>query len=241
MKKIRLDRYLANCGIGSRKDVKSLIQKRCVLVDGIPIKDSGYSVTPSESEVIVNGQKVLYKEFLYLMMNKPPGVISATTDKKHTTVIDLLPESWSHRNLFPVGRLDKDTEGLLILTDDGVLAHKLLSPKNHVPKTYYAIIDGEVTSRDVELFEYGIQLEDDFTTLPAKLSILESGKESKVNVTIYEGKFHQVKRMFEAVGKKVIYLKRISMGDLKLDESLAVGEVRELKDEEVILLKKSIE
>lgn len=127
------------------------------------------------------------------------------------------------------------------MTDDGVLAHKLLSPKNHVPKTYYAIIDGEVTSRDVELFEYGIQLEDDFTTLPAKLSILESGKESKVNVTIYEGKFHQVKRMFEAVGKKVIYLKRISMGDLKLDENLAVGEVRELKDEEVILLKKSIE
>lgn len=241
MKKMRLDRYLANCGIGSRKEVRHIIREGRVLVDNIPVKDANYQVMPNESEIAVDGQRVIYKQFVYLMMNKPPGVISATNDNKHSTVIDLVSEPWSHRKLFPVGRLDKDTEGLLILTDDGLLAHKLLSPKKQVPKTYYAVVEGKVTEQDIELFKQGIQLEENFTTLPSELFILESNGHSKVNITIYEGKFHQIKRMFEAVGKKVIYLKRISMGNLKLDESLSLGEFRELREEEINLLKKSVE
>mgnify|MGYP001160545815 FL=1 len=241
MEKIRLDRYLANCGIGSRKEVRHIIKKGIVLVDGTPVKDPNYKVMPNKSEIVVDGQRIIYKQFIYLMMNKPPGVISATSDSKHTTVIDLVSESWAHRNLFPVGRLDKDTEGLLILTDDGLLAHKLLSPKNRVPKTYYAVVEGKVTEQDVETFKRGIQLEEDFTTLPSELAILEANNNSKVHITIYEGKFHQIKRMFEAVGKKVIYLKRISMGNLKLDEKLGLGEFRELRDEEIELLQKSVE
>lgn len=241
MKKMRLDRYLASCGIGSRKEVKNIIRKGRVLVDNIPVKDSNYQVVPNESEVVVDGQRIVYKQFVYLMMNKPAGVISATSDNKCTTVIDLISESWAHRDLFPVGRLDKDTEGLLILTDDGLLAHKLLSPKKLVPKTYYAVIEGKVTNQDVELFKQGIQLEEDFTTLPSQLAILESNDISKVYITIYEGKFHQIKRMFEAVSKKVMYLKRISMGNLKLDENLSPGEFRELREEEIDLLKKSVE
>jgi len=241
MKKMRLDRYLASCGIGSRKEVKNIIRKGRVLVDNIPVKDSNYQVVPNESEVVVDGQRIVYKQFVYLMMNKPAGVISATSDNKCTTVIDLISESWAHRDLFPVGRLDKDTEGLLILTDDGLLTHKLLSPKKLVPKTYYAVIEGKVTNQDVELFKQGIQLEEDFTTLPSQLAILESNDISKVYITIYEGKFHQIKRMFEAVSKKVMYLKRISMGNLKLDENLSPGEFRELREEEIDLLKKSVE
>ncbi|NLB41579.1 MAG: pseudouridine synthase, partial [Clostridiales bacterium] len=171
--------------------------------------------------------------FHYLMMNKPPGVISATWDRDTKTVIDLLSEPYNKFDLFPVGRLDKDTEGLLLLTNDGQLAHKLLSPKKQVPKTYYAEVSGKVVEYDIITFQQGIPLESDFTTLPAELVIIEAGDISKVLVTLYEGKFHQVKRMFEAIEKNVLYLKRISMGNLKLDDNLPLGEYKELTEEEM--------
>lgn len=167
------------------------------------------------------------------MMNKPPGVISATEDLRDETVIDLLEPLHQHFQPFPVGRLDKDTEGLLLLTNDGVLAHNLLSPKKHVPKVYYAQIEGVVTEEDAEKFANGVELDDGYVTKPGKLVILKSAQQSEIELTIQEGKFHQVKRMFEAVGKRVTYLKRISMGSLTLDENLALGEYRELTTEEL--------
>ncbi|KAF6510537.1 Ribosomal small subunit pseudouridine synthase A [Geobacillus stearothermophilus] len=171
------------------------------------------------------------------MMNKPSGVVSATEDAVEETVVDLLEEEDRAFSPFPVGRLDKDTEGLLLLTNDGQLAHQLLSPKKHVPKTYFAVVDGEVTEADVAAFQRGVVLDDGYETKPAKLVVLKSGLRSDVEVTITEGKFHQVKRMFQAVGKRVVYLKRIQMGPLPLDPDLAVGEYRELTDEEVDMLK----
>ncbi|HZJ82757.1 MAG TPA: pseudouridine synthase [Clostridia bacterium] len=239
MKMMRLDRYLSNSGVGSRKQVKAIIKNGVVSVDNRIIKDSGSLVNPFKSQVMIEGEPIVYKEFYYLMLNKPAGVISSTRDTLHETVIDLLPAQYHHVDLFPVGRLDKDTEGLLLLTNDGQLAHSLLSPRKRIPKTYYATIKGKVTNKDVEIFEKGIELEEDFITLPAKLSIIESGDVSEIHVTIYEGKFHQVKRMFKAVDKEVIYLKRINMGNLALDEDLAPGEIRELSTNELASLKSS--
>ncbi|WP_409991413.1 16S rRNA pseudouridine(516) synthase [Paranoxybacillus vitaminiphilus] len=224
-------------GYGTRKEVKKLLKSGVVKVDDVIVKDPKMQVNPDEQVVTVWGEEVQYKEFIYLMMNKPPGVISATEDVVQETVIDLLEEEDKIFAPFPVGRLDKDTEGLLLLTTDGQLAHQLLSPKKHVPKTYFAVIDGEVTEADVAAFRQGIVLDDGYKTKPAELVILKSGIRSDVEVTITEGKFHQVKRMFQAVGKRVVYLKRIQMGPLSLDESLALGEYRELTDEEVALLK----
>lgn len=236
MKKMRLDRFLSNAGIGSRKEVKSLIKGQRVLVDNNIINDPGYIIDPDKAKVMVDNQPIIYKKFYYLMLNKPAGVISATRDSLHQTVVDLLPSQYQHIKLFPVGRLDKDTEGLLVLTNDGQLAHRVLSPKNKVPKTYYAVIEGKVTKEDVDAFQRGIKLDEDVTALPAQLSILKSCDESEVHITIFEGKYHQVKRMFEAVGKKVIYLKRLRMGNLYLDEKLAPGQVRELSKHEIELL-----
>ncbi|MGI6706070.1 MAG: pseudouridine synthase [Clostridia bacterium] len=239
--RMRLDRFLANTGFGSRKDVKEIIKKGRVTVNDHIVKSPKINLDPYEDEVRVDGQPVGYQEFYYLMMNKPAGVITATEDSRQQTVMDLLPDLYSFHKLFPLGRLDKDTEGLLILSNDGKLAHRLLSPKRHVPKVYYALVDGEVNHEDISVFRRGIRLEEDFTTLPAELEIIQSGKPSHVKVTIYEGKYHQVKRMFQAVGKKVIYLKRIAMGNLSLDESLAPGEARELSEEEVDCLRNSAE
>ncbi len=236
MKKMRLDRFLSNAGIGSRKEVKALIKGQRVLVDNSIIKDPGYIIEPTKAEVMVDNQPVTYKKFHYLMLNKPAGVISATRDNLHQTVVDLLPSQYKHLDLFPVGRLDRDTEGLLIMTNDGQLAHRILSPKNKVPKIYYAVIEGKVTFEDVDVFQKGIKLNENFTTLPAQLTILKSCHRSEVHVTVFEGKFHQVKRMFEAVGKKVVYLKRICMGNLYLDEKLAPGQIRELAKHELDLL-----
>jgi len=236
LKKMRLDRFLSNAGIGSRKEVKSLIKGQRVLVDNNIINDPGYIIDPDKAKVMVDNQPIIYKKFYYLMLNKPAGVISATRDSLHQTVVDLLPSQYQHIKLFPVGRLDKDTEGLLVLTNDGQLAHRVLSPKNKVPKTYYAVIEGKVTKEDVDAFQRGIKLDEDVTALPAQLSILKSCDESEVHITIFEGKYHQVKRMFEAVGKKVIYLKRLRMGNLYLDEKLAPGQVRELSKHEIELL-----
>ncbi|PYF09100.1 pseudouridine synthase [Ureibacillus chungkukjangi] len=230
---MRLDKLLANMGYGTRKEVKQLLKQKGVTVDGDVVKDSSMHVDPEVQEVSVFGERVDYTEFIYLMMHKPPGVISATEDNVDKTVIDLLDPLAQHFKPFPVGRLDKDTEGLLLITNDGQLSHNLLSPKKHVPKTYYAKIDGEVTQSDIEAFKQGVELDDGYVTKPGELVILSSGPRSEIELTIQEGKFHQVKRMFESVGKKVTYLKRLSMGSLVLDESLELGDYRELTEEEL--------
>jgi 16S rRNA pseudouridine516 synthase len=230
---MRLDKLLANMGHGSRKDVKTLVKKKRVTVNDSLVKDSGMKIVPEKDMVKVDGELVEYKPFIYLMMNKPPGFISATEDRHDKTVLDILTPEHQHYKPFPVGRLDKDTEGLLLLTNDGQLAHQLLSPKKDVEKTYYARISGIVTDKDVEAFASGLTLDDGYETKPAKLRIISSGERSEIEVAITEGKFHQVKRMFEAVGKKVVYLKRLNMGELTLDESLGLGEYRELNPEEL--------
>ena len=230
---MRLDKLLANMGYGSRKEVKALLKQKAVRVDDEIVKDSSLHVDPSKQNVTVFGERVEYIEYIYLMMHKPQGVISATEDKYDRTVIDLLDPIDQHFEPFPVGRLDKDTEGLLLITNDGQLAHNLLSPKKHVPKWYYAKIDGKVTESDIESFKQGVTLDDGYHTKPGELKILASGEQSEIELMIQEGKFHQVKRMFEAVGKKVTYLKRLSMGSLELDPELPLGEYRHLTEEEL--------
>lgn len=235
-KKQRLDKILSNMGSGTRKEVKDLIKAGVVQVDGVIAKDSGLQVDPISQTIKINNKELVYREFIYVMMNKPQGVVSATEDNRDTTVVDLLEESLQAFDPAPVGRLDKDTEGFLLLTNDGQLAHKLLAPKKHVPKTYFAHIQGRVGQSDIEAFEKGVILDDGYETLPAQLNVLVHGEVSEVEIIIYEGKFHQIKRMFQAVDKEVIYLKRMAMGNLKLDESLETGEYRELKEEELKLL-----
>ncbi len=227
-KQVRLDKVLSNIGQGSRKEVKQLCKDGDVKVDGVIIRDSAFKVDPENSEITVKDEAVVYREHIYLMLNKPQGVISATNDKLHETVIDIIDEEFLAFDPFPVGRLDKDTEGLLLISNDGKLSHKLLSPKKKIAKTYYAEVEGIVTEDDIESFKQGVYIDDGYLTLPADLNILESGDVSKIELTIVEGKFHQVKRMFNAVDKEVIYLKRISMGSLMLDSSLELGEYREL-------------
>ncbi|PAE19411.1 16S rRNA pseudouridine(516) synthase [Bacillus sp. 7504-2] len=230
---MRIDKMLANLGYGSRKDVKKLLKDGVVKVNDKLVKDAKEHVNPEEDVVTLFGEVVEYKEFIYLMMNKPPGVVSATEDHYERTVVDLLEMEDAIFSPFPVGRLDKDTEGLLLLTNDGQLSHRLLSPKKHVPKTYFAVIDQEVSEEDVTAFKKGVMLDDGYVTKPGELTILKTGLRSDIELTITEGKFHQVKRMFEAVGKKVLYLKRISMGPLELDETLELGEYRELTEHEI--------
>jgi 16S rRNA pseudouridine516 synthase len=237
MKRIRLDKLLADYGFGSRREVKSIIRTGSVSVNSEIVTDASIKIEPRTDRVMVNGQLLHYREYFYFMMNKPAGVISATSDIKETTVLDIMPDRYKVKGLFPVGRLDKDTEGLLLISNDGQLAHRLLSPRNLVPKTYYAEILGMVEPDDVQAFKKGILLDEDFTTLPSKLVILESGNISRVEITIYEGKYHQIKRMFEAIDKRVAYLKRISMGSLHLDPTLSAGEVRELTENEIAELK----
>ena len=234
----RLDKIISNLGYGSRKDVKSFVKKGLIEVDGVVVKDNGISVDPEKSIIKVNGEEVLYRKFIYLIMNKPDGVISATHDSKDETVIDLLELDHQVFEPFPIGRLDKDTVGLLLLTNDGELNHRLISPKWHVDKVYYAKIDKKVDEKDIVSFKNGITLDDGYKCMEAKLEILNSSDEgSEIRLTIQEGKFHQVKRMFEAVGKKVTYLKREEFGGLLLDPDLQEGEYRELTDEELALLK----
>lgn len=238
---MRIDKLLANMGYGSRKDVKKFLKSGKVTVNGDIIKDGKYQVEPGQETVVIFGEEVNYREFIYLMMNKPPGVVSATEDVRDETVINLLDDQDAVFQPFPVGRLDKDTEGLLLLTNDGQLAHQLLSPKKDVPKTYFAVIDSAVTYEDVEAFKNGVTLDDGYRTKPGELEVIKSDTYSDIELTITEGKFHQVKRMFEAVGKKVIYLKRLSMGPLELDEALEPGAYRELTEEEVSILKDYVE
>ncbi len=232
---IRLDKFLADMGVGTRTEVKKYIRQGKVTVDGIVEKSPETKIDANAQSVCFDGKPIQYESYVYYMLNKPAGVISASKDSKEKTVIDLIDDK-KRKDLFPVGRLDKDTEGLLLITNDGETAHNLLSPKKHVNKVYYAKIDGIVTEADQKAFSEGLSIGEGEITKPAKLEILESGIISEIKLTIQEGKFHQVKRMFEAVGKKVIYLKRLSMGALQLDEQLALGEYRLLTKEEIEML-----
>lgn len=228
MGKIRIDKILSKSGFGSRSDAKSIIKKGRVSVDGKTVKSANDKADPEK--VFVDGIKVKYKEFIYLILNKPQGVVSATDDNVHTTVIDLIDEKYLTYEPFPVGRLDIDTEGLLLITNDGQLGHNMLSPKKHVDKTYYAELLNPLTTADKEKIEKGVDI-GGYITQPCNVEILEKG----ANITIHEGKFHQVKKMFEAVGNKVVYLKRITFGPLSLPEDLPLGEYIEIAKEDIIL------
>lgn len=247
--KMRLDRFLANSGIGTRKEVKEILKKRKIKVNDVIIIDGSAHINENTDIIMYGEKEISYRPFVYIMMNKPNGVISATEDKEHRTVIDLLGEEYRTYNIFPVGRLDIDTEGLLLLTNDGQMAHNLLSPKKEVNKKYYVEVRDPVLKIDIEKLEKGILLEENFVTKDSKVEVIENSKisidktngqrnPSKVFITITEGKYHQVKRMFKAVGNKVIYLKRIEMGSLKLDPTLNPGKYRELTQKEISLLKK---
>jgi 16S rRNA pseudouridine516 synthase len=234
---LRLDKYLADMGIGTRSELKNWIRKGRVTINDVICKVPEQKVSITEDVVSFDDKRVGYVNLVYIMLHKPAGVVSATMDNVSQTVLDLITDK-QRKDLFPVGRLDKDTEGLLLLTNDGDLAHQLLSPKKHVDKVYYARVNEIVTEEDKKAFSDGIDIGEEKLTLPAKLKILKTGEISEIELTIQEGRFHQVKRMFEAVGKEVIYLKRLSMGSLVLDSSLATGEYRDLTQEELDDLKK---
>lgn len=245
---MRLDKYLAQAGIGTRSEVKKMIRCGRVLLNDVVVKKPEEKVLRSD-EVVVDGEAIVLEQFQYFMLNKPMGIVSATMDKNDTTVVELIKEAHL-KEIFPVGRLDKDTEGLILLTNDGVLAHELLSPRKHVEKTYFVIVMGKVTDEDVKAFAQGIDIGDEKLTKPAKLENIryislddeimtsEDGKiVTELQITITEGRYHQIKRMFAKAGKPVRYLKRISMGSLNLDPSLQLGEYRRLTEAEVKALK----
>lgn len=232
---IRLDKYLADMGIGTRSAVKQMIRKGQVTVNHKVVFRPELKIDEQNNQVQVNGQTIGYAAYEYYMLYKPAGVVSATEDKHDKTVIDLI-ESRKRKDLFPVGRLDKDTEGLLLITNDGEMAHRLLAPRKHVDKVYYARVHGRVNEDTVHQFAMGLNIgtaDTEEWTRPAKLEIVQSGEDSEIRLTIQEGKFHQVKRMFQTVGMEVTYLKRESMGSLILDETLKLGEYRELTTEEL--------
>lgn len=231
--RMRLDRMIANMGRGSRKEVRTAVKQGRVTVNGVTAKKPDQYVMAGEDQVVYCGELVPYQKYIYLMMNKPAGYVSANEDKRDATVMELLDYPWCNIELFVAGRLDKDTTGLLILTNNGKFSHNMLAPKKHVPKTYEADISGCVTQKEVELFAQGITIDGGYQCQPAQLEILHSGECSHIRLTIHEGKFHQVKRMFEAVEMKVTTLQRISIGGLVLDETLERGEVRQLTRQEV--------
>lgn len=241
-KLMRLDKYLTEMNLGTRSQVKFLIGKGQITVNGAIVKRPEFKINTKQDKVTLDGKLLSYEPYEYYMLYKPQNCVSATNDNLHKTVIDIITDEANEnhsrkKDLFPVGRLDIDTEGLLLITNDGVLSHNLLSPKKHVPKTYFARIEGRVTDTDVRAFADGMDIGGKNLTKPAKLVIAASGDISEITVTITEGKFHQVKRMFEHIGKKVIYLKRISMGSLMLDERFVPGEFRRLNEEELNSLK----
>jgi 16S rRNA pseudouridine516 synthase len=236
---LRLDRMLSGQGIGTRREVKKILSDGAVAVNGKRVTCPAMKIDTGEDEVCVHGEPLLYNEHVYIMMNKPSGVISASDDPHAQTVIDLLPEKLRRPGLFPAGRLDRDTEGFLLITDDGTFAHNILSPKKHVKKEYVAIIDSPMTKEQVENFENGLVIDGGFTCLPARVKMLDnvfSCGGVRVAVTIHEGKFHQIKRMFAALGHEVLYLKRTAMGGLQLDAALAPGNARELTSSEVDMI-----
>ena len=230
---MRLDKFLKDTGFGSRKEVKVLIKQKRVSVNDVVISNEGISVNENIDIIKVDNKQVIYIKYVYIMLNKPQGVVSATIDNVHSTVIDLIND-YKYLDLFPVGRLDIDTEGLLLITNDGALSHNLLSPKKHVDKTYYLETNEVLTSDDINQIESGVLIDNELT-LPAKLEIVN---DNKYLLTIHEGKFHQVKRMISSVGKKVTFLKRIKFGSLELDKDLPLGSYRLLTNEEIEELKK---
>ncbi|MBU3160895.1 pseudouridine synthase [Clostridium frigoris] len=234
----RIDKILSNLGHGTRKEVKALLKKKKVEVDGVIATDSAMKVDPEKCVIKVSGDEINYRKYIYLVMNKPSGVVSATVDRNDETVIDLIDEQYRAFKPFPIGRLDKDTVGLLLITNDGELNHKLIAPKNHVDKVYYAEINKFIDASDINAFKKGIVIDDGYKCMPAELEVLTANENgSEVMVTIQEGKFHQVKRMFESVNKNVMFLRRVSFGPLKLDKDLVEGNCRELSEDEIDLLK----
>lgn len=234
---LRLDKYLCELNIGTRSQVKSYLKQGLVTVNGEVIVRPEQKVDETKDSIAFRGKSCNYQKYVYYMLNKPAGVVSATEDNTCTTVTDLL-KSAGHKDLFPVGRLDKDTEGLLILTNDGELCHNLLSPRKHISKTYFAELEGELSEEAVTKLEQGVDIGEERNTLPASVELLSP---RTIHLTITEGKFHQVKRMLSAVDNKVLYLKRVAMGSLSLDKKLSLGEYRELTDEEVRSLKQTNE
>lgn len=235
----RLDKIIASTGRWSRREVKNLIRQGRVLVDGMPPRSAEEKADPEAAEIVVNGEAITYRRYTWIMLNKPAGYLSATEDGRGKTVLDLLPPELQKQKLFPVGRLDKDTEGLLLLTNQGGLAHDLLSPRHHVDKVYYTRVSGCLTEEDCAAFAAGMTLDDGLVCLPAGLEILSAGEESEARVTLREGKFHQIKRMLAQRGKPVLYLERIAMGNLPLDPGLERGKFRFLTEKEVELLQKA--
>ena len=235
MADLRADKFLADLGIGTRSQVKNIIKNKKVAVNGQIITSANVKINTEKDVVTVNGKEINYKKYTYIMMNKPDGVISSTEDKQKT-VIELLPMELQNLDLFPVGRLDKDTVGLLILTNDGIFAHNTLSPKKHIDKKYYAKISGTLPENAVEIFKNGVTI-GDYKCKSADLRIIDS---NSIEVVIHEGKFHQVKRMFEAIDCKVEFLKRVSFGEINLDENLKQGEYRELNKAEMEYISKFV-
>ena len=227
----RLDKFLTQIPVGTRSQVKDMIKKGRVCVNGVHASKPELKVDPENDSITLDGKRLFYSQYAYYMLNKPAGVITATMDKKKETVLDLLDDK--RKDLFPVGRLDIDTEGLLLITNDGELCHRLLSPKHHVDKCYFAKTDLPIPADAVKKFEEGIDL-GDFTSMPAKLEILG---DCEAKVIVQEGKFHQVKRMFHKLGKEVVYLKRVAMAGIKLEDSLEKGQWRQLTEKEIEKLK----
>lgn len=230
---MRLDKFLAHSNIGTRKEVKKIIRSGRVKVNDKIIKNDDYKINEDKDSIYLDGELISYQQFYYVMLNKPQGYVSATIDDRYPTVLDCIYEDYAF-DLFPVGRLDIDTEGLLLLTNDGGLAHDLLSPKKHVDKVYYVELEKTYSQKDIEKLEKGIAINDEEVCKEAKVDRID---ESRMFLTIQEGKFHQVKRMMHAIENEVTFLKRVQMGSLKLDETLSVGEYRELSEEEITLLK----
>ena len=233
----RIDKIIASQGQYSRSEVKKLVKDGRVTLDGKVIKSSDVKADPDKNDIAIDGKSIGYKKHLYIMLNKPQGVVSATEDTDHTTVIDLVPKELKRDGLFPAGRLDGDTVGFVLITDDGDFAHKILSPKNHIMKTYHATLQRPVTNDDIAAFKKGIELKDGTLCLEAEVRPIDSD-EPMAEIKICEGKYHQVKRMFAALGNKVVFLKRVKMGELALDENLKEGQCRELTDEEIQLIQK---
>lgn len=228
----RLDKILASQAVGSRSEVRALMKRGQVRVNGEVVIKPDRKADPEADKIVISGEPLLFKRHIYLMMNKPSGVVSASSDARMQTVIDLVPKELFRRGLFPAGRLDRDTEGLLIITDDGDFAHRMLSPKSGVSKLYEAQVSAPIGEREIALFRDGIRFRDGVTCLPAELTVLSPGETPKVQVRICEGKFHQIKKMFLAVGCEVLHLKRVKIGNLILDEKLGPGECREMSEEE---------
>lgn len=234
----RLDKILASQGTLSRRDVKEIMKKGRVSVNGAVVKDSSFKVNINKDEVSLDGEKIILKKHIYIMMNKPQGVVSASEGEKEETVVDLVPDDLYRKGLFPAGRLDKDTTGFVLITDDGDFAHKILSPKNHIFKTYLARLDHKLSEENIKMLESGITLEDGTILKEAKVEIVEQSDTPLVKIMICEGKYHQVKRMFAAAGNKVVELHRSKMGELELDSELKPGECREITPEELQKIQK---